>query len=292
MRIALIAKPRDETVIQELQVGVEMLRENGHEVMPRLTFDPSDAFRFAREATDEGVDLVIAGGGDGTVNDVVNGMYAAGAAMPKLGIVPLGTANDFARGLGIPGTIADALDVALNGNAVEIDVASVNDRCFVNVSTGGFGPDITDSASSKSKARFGKFAYLFSAVKKLTELEPLHAVFETKGRVLYEGPFFFYAVGNARLTGGGTPVTPHADYSDERLDLVIVTGRSKRDFLTLLPNLRAGNHAEDPDVFYMKTSEVRVRPLEAFAVNADGEAVEGPEFLYGVKERTITVMRK
>lgn len=279
-------------VIKELQAGVEALRESGHEVTPRLTFDPSDTFRFAREAAGDGVDLVIAGGGDGTVNDVVNGMYAAGPAMPKLGIIPLGTANDFARGLNIPETIAEALAVAVYGDAVEIDVASVNDRCFVNVSTGGFGPDITESASSKSKERFGKFAYLFSAVKKLTELEPFYAVFETKDRVLYEGPFFFYAVGNARLTGGGTPVTPHADYSDERLDLVIATGRKKRAFVTLLPNLRAGNHADDPDVLYLKTSEVRVRARAAFAVNADGEPIEGAEFLYGVKERSLTVMRR
>lgn len=291
MRIALIAKPRDESTTSELRAGVEALRSAGHEVAPHLTFDPSDAFRFARDAADGGVDLVIAAGGDGTINDVVNGMHAVAARMPRLGIVPLGTANDFARGLNLPDEIAEALEVAVNGEAVAIDVASVNGRCFVNVSTGGFGPDITESASSNAKRRFGKLAYFFTAVKKLTKLEPFHAVFETTDRVLYDGPFFFYAVGNARQTGGGTPVTPRADYRDERLDLAIVTGHSRRDFLSLLPDLRAGRHPEDPDVLYLKTSELWVRARDPFAVNADGEPIAGREFWYGVKEKTLTVMR-
>jgi diacylglycerol kinase (ATP) len=291
LRIALIAKPVDASVIKELRAAVASLRAAGHRVRPRLTFDAGDATRFAHAATRAGADLVIAAGGDGTINDVVNGMFAARASMPRLGIVPLGTANDFAHGLAIPGTIEEAFTVAVSGEAAEIDVASINDRCFVNVSTGGFGPDITDAASAKSKQRFGKLAYLFSALKKIAELEPMHAVFETKDRVVYDGPFFFYAVGNARHTGGGTPVTPHADYNDERLDVVIVTGRKRRDFLTLLPDLRAGRHADDPDVLYFKTGSLRVRATQEFAVNADGEPVTGPEYRYELMDRTITVMR-
>jgi diacylglycerol kinase (ATP) len=292
LRIALIAKPVDASVIKELRAAVELLRETGHEVRPRLTFDAGDATRYARAATNAGAELVIAAGGDGTINDVVNGMFAARATMPRLGIVPLGTANDFAHGLNIPDTIAEAFTVAVSGEAAKIDVALVNDKCFVNVSTGGFGPDITDAASAKSKQRFGKLAYLFSAVKKIADLEPMHAVFETKDRVVYDGPFFFYAVGNARHTGGGTPVTPHADYNDDRLDVVVVTGRKRRDFLTLLPDLRAGRHPDDPDVLYFRTSSLHVRAKQEFAVNADGEPIDGREFSYGLMDRTLTVMRR
>ena len=291
LRIALIAKPTDASVIKELRAGVESLREAGHQVRPRLTFDATDATRYARAATIAGAELVIAAGGDGTINDVVNGMFAAETAMPRLGIVPLGTANDFARGLNIPDAVAEAIEVAVGGEVAEIDVASVNDRCFVNVSTGGFGPDITDAASAKAKRRYGKLAYLFTAVRKLADLEPAHALFETNGRVLYDGPFFFYAVGNARHTGGGTPVTPCADYSDERLDVVIVTGRKRRDFLTLLPDLRAGKHTDDPDVLYTKTSALRVQARDEFAVNADGEPIRAREYRYGLKNKQLTVMR-
>ena len=89
----------------------------------------------------------------------------------------------------------------------------------------------------------------------------------------------------------GTPVTPHADYSDERLDVVIVTGRKRRDFLTLLPDLRAGKHTDDPDVIYTKTSFLRIQAKQEFAVNADGEPVTGPVYRYAVMDRTIAVMR-
>ena len=291
MRIALIAKPTDAKVVKELRAGVEGLRQARHEVIPRLTFDRYDALRFARIAARRGADLIIAAGGDGTVNEVVNGIARAHTRPPRLGIIPLGTANDFAKGLQIPLTVAEAFEVALHGHAAEVDVATVNNRCFVNVSTGGFGPDITEEASSKAKKRFGKFAYLFTAVRKLTNLEPARAVFEADERVLYKGPFFFFAVGNARQTGGGTPVTPHADYSDARLDLAVVTGAKRRDFLTLLPDLRAGNHTDDPDVLYVKAKALKVRASDEFAVNADGEPVRGREFNYGLLDEPITVMR-
>lgn len=291
MEIALIANAKKPDAAKELRSAVQQLRDEGHRVHARLTFEAADAIRFARLATRRKVDLVIAAGGDGTVNEVVNGMIAAGMQRPRLGIVPLGTANDFAKGLQIPLDIHEAMAVALRGVAAEVDVAAVNERCFVNVSTGGFGPEITEAVSAKAKRLFGKLAYLFSAVRQLAQLEPAHAVFESDGRVVYEGPFFFFAVGNARHTGGGTPVTPHADYSDAQLDVVIVTGNKRKDFLTLLPDIRAGKHIDDSDVLCCKTHALHVRALDSFAVNADGEPMQGPDFLYRVLDQTITVMR-
>jgi lipid kinase YegS len=292
LQIALIAKPKDPSTIKELRDAVKWLRSQGHTVHPRLTFDGDDAIRLARLATRRGVDLVIAAGGDGTVNEVVNGIARTKAERkPSLAIVPLGTANDFAKGLQLPPTVREAVEIAVHGTAVDVDVALVNGRCFVNVSTGGFGPDITEESSSKAKARFGKLAYLFTAVRKLASLQPMHAVFETDAGVLYEGPFFFFAVGNARHTGGGTPVTPMADYSDAQLDLAIVTGDKRRNFLSLLPDLRSGKHPDDADVLYVKTREVRVRALDKFAVNADGEPLEGTKFHYKLLGQRVNVMR-
>lgn len=291
VEIALIANAKKPGAAQELRVAVHALRDQGHRVHARLTFEATDAIRFARLATRRRVDLVIAAGGDGTVNEVVNGMMAARLPRPRLGVVPLGTANDFAKGLQIPLDIHEAMAVALQGSAVEVDVAAVNERCFVNVSTGGFGPEITEAVSAKAKRLFGKLAYLFSAVRQLAQLEPAHAVFESEGRTVYEGPFFFFAVGNARHTGGGTPVTPRADYSDAQLDVVIVTGNKRRNFLTLLPDIRAGEHMRDPDVLYLQSANLHIRPIDSFAVNADGEPIDGPDFAYRVLAETISVMR-
>lgn len=291
VKIAVIGKCKDAALLAELREAVNGLRAAGHQVVPRLTFDRADAARFARTAALRHADLVIVAGGDGTVNEVVNGMARCGAVLPRLAVIPLGTANDFAKGLQIPDSIAEALSVALNGEAAQVDVAEVNGRCFVNVSTGGFGPDITESASSESKKRFGKFAYLFSALHRLARLQSARAIFETDAGILYEGPFFFFAVGNARHTGGGTPVTPRASYNDAKLDLTVVTGDRRRDFLTLLPDLRAGRHLDDPDVLYLKTRQLKVRAVDPFPVNADGEPVRAREFSYRLLERPITVMR-
>jgi lipid kinase YegS len=292
VQIALIAKPKDPAVIKELQRAAKWLRSQGHEVHARLTFDKHDAIRFARLATRKHADLIIAAGGDGTVNEVVNGIARAEAeTKPRLAVVPLGTANDFAKGLQLPNDIDAAIKLAVEGNPVDVDVAQVNQRCFVNVSTGGFGPDITDEASPKAKARFGKMAYLFTAVRKLTQLEPAHATFTTDDGIMYDGPFFFFAVGNARHTGGGTPVTPCADFSDAQLDVALVTGDSKRDFITLLPDLRAGKHTNDPDVLYVKTRKLEVRATADIAVNADGEPLRGKLFDYRMLDLKLRIMR-
>ena len=292
MQIDFIAKPKDGAVHKELRAAVKWLRGQGHTVRPRYTFDPSDAVRMACTATRRGSDLIIAAGGDGTVNEVVNGIARVDTpTRPRLAVVPLGTANDFAKGLMIPTTIREAVELAVRGSEAHVDIAEVNRRCFVNVSTGGFGPDITEESSSKAKARFGKAAYFFTAIRKLAQLEPAHARFETDAGVLYEGPFFFFAVGNARHTGGGTPVTPHADYGDAKLDVAIVTGDKRRDFLTLLPDLRAGKHAEDDDVLYVRARELTVHGANDIAVNADGEPIKGSQFHYRLLDQQITVMR-
>jgi diacylglycerol kinase (ATP) len=291
VKIALITKPSGPAALKELRNAVSDLRTAGHLVRARMTFEENDAARFARAAARSGADLVIAAGGDGTINQVVNGLIRSAPPHPRLAIVPLGTANDFAKGLQIPPSVHDAMRTAIKGEGVQVDVAAVNKRCFINVSTGGFGPDITEEASSKAKHRFGKLAYLFTAVRKLSHLEPFHAVFEADGKVVYEGPFFFFAVGNARHTGGGTPVTPHAHYADQQLDLAVFTGDKRRDFLTLLPDLRAGKHPQDADVLYLKAKDIRVRALDEFAVNADGEPLRGNQLHYRLLHRRLTVVR-
>ena len=291
MRISIIAKPSSPESLKQLRESVADLRAAGHQVRPRMTFDENDATRFATQAARKGADVIIAAGGDGTINQVVNGIVQAGAPHPKLAVVPLGTANDFAKGLSIPEDVKAAVALAASGHAVAVDIAAVNDRYFINVSTGGFGPDITEESSTKLKRRFGKLAYLFTAMRKITHLEPYRAEFEADGKIVYDGPFFFYAVGNARQTGGGTPVTPHADFSDAQLDLAVFAGDKRRDFLALLPELRAGNHPHDADVVYLKARDIRVRGEQDFAVNADGEPLKGNEFTYRLLGDRICVMK-
>lgn len=290
LRIALVVRPRGEDPrLNELRAAVERLRACGHEVRPRLTYEGGDARRFAWAAAKRGYDLVLAAGGDGTVNEVVNGI-ARSPWQPRLGIIPVGTANDFAAGLGLPSSVAEAVDVAVHGRPRVVDAARVNRRYFVNVSTGGFGAEATGAASQRAKRKWGPFAYMITGTRQFLGMKKRRARFVADGQVVHDGEYTVFAVGNARRTGGGTLLTPLARQSDGKLDIMIVPGLSRMDFLALMPDLRAGTHIESPDVLYARAAELIVDGDRPTRVNADGEAVRARRFRYVICARPLSVM--
>lgn len=291
MRIGLVIRPREGMEgLEELRGQVEELRRRGHEVWPRLTFEEGDAVRMARAAARAGADLVVAAGGDGTINQVVNGLMEVEDWEGRLGVVPLGTANDFAAGLEIPDAIAEAMEVAVGERSVVVDVARVNDRHFVNVSTGGFGATATEEAPAEAKRLLGPWAYLITGVKKFSELRASEARFRAPDGPSYEGEVMLFAVGNAKQTGGGNMLTPRAEFGDGKLDVVIVPGMTRLDFAALLPELRVGTHVDNPAVLYFQTPELLVESEEPLSVNADGEPMRGTRFDYRLADRPLKVM--
>jgi YegS/Rv2252/BmrU family lipid kinase len=205
-------------------------------------------------------------------------------------VIPLGTANDLANTLGVPAEIPAALDAALGGHAQEVDVARVNGRCFLNVSTGGFGAEATDETSSEAKHALGTFAYVITAAKMFVRLEPTPARF-IAGEALYEGPFLLFAVGNWTQTGGGNVITPEADPADGMLDLCIVTELPRMRFLALLPNLHAGQHLDHEAVRYHRVPRLLVESSERITVNADGESLHGKRFHYEISPHRLLLVR-
>lgn len=289
-RIALVVRPpADEDRLEQLRVAVTGLRERGHRVRTYVTFEAGDASRFARLAARRGYEVVVAAGGDGTVNEVVNGL-ARLKRPARLAVVPLGTANDFAAGVHIPLDVGAALDLAVSGMAIDVDVPQLNGRYFINVSTGGFGAEATKAAPRAVKRWLGPAAYFLSGARRLLRMEPCHARFEVDGRQVYDGPFVFFAVGNARRTGGGTQVTPHADVEDGKLDVMIMGDVSRLRLIALLPKLRAGTHLDSPDVSYLRANEIRVEARSPLSVNADGESVKATSFHYTVGHRRLQLM--
>lgn len=236
---------------------------------------------------------MVAAGGDGTVNQVVNGIQAAldeGAARaPGLGIVPLGTGNDLACSLEIPAGVGESLAVAVEGRGRGVDVARVNDLYFLNASSGGIGAEATDEASAEAKRTFGALAYLVTGVRKFVSLRPSRGRFATSG-TLYEGSFTLFAVGNSERTGGGNRLTPRADLSDGLLDVCIVKEVSRVELAGLLPALRAGEHLDHPAVIYGQVKRLTVEAENELAVNADGEPMRGRQFAYAVVDRRLEIM--
>lgn len=300
VQIALIINPNNAEAVEALRTGVQRLRDEGHVVHPRVTFEQGDAHRFAWKSAEYGADLVVACGGDGTINEVVNGLYewiadreatTPDAALPKLGIVPLGTGNDLAGGLGIRGGDPEgALMDAAGGQEYTVDVARVNGRYFLNVSTGGMGAEATDDASTELKRVLGPIAYLVTGVKKFVQLKESNARFEADGAVVYEGGFLIFAVGNGWRTGGGNWVTAAADPSDCLLDVCIVQAMSHLDVVRVAPLVRAGKHVAHDKVTYRKVRSLVVESPEEMTVNADGEPMSGRRFEYAIGSHRLTLM--
>lgn len=296
VRISLIVNTADAGELEQLRGEVSRLRREGHVVLPRVTFEAGDARRFAAEAAADGWELVIAAGGDGTLNEAANGLHARLAAgggeasrLPRLGIIPLGTGNDLAAALELPTEVPEAMRAAVSGRVVEVDVGMVGDRCFLNVSTGGFGAEATEEAPPEVKRALGPLAYVVTGVKKFVGLEPLEARFTAGDEVIADGRFLLFAVGNCRRTGGGNWLTPEADLTDGLLDLCLVREMSRVEFLRLLPDLRAGNHVDNPNVIYRQLPEITVDSEAELSVNADGEPLSGRRFAYRVSEHRLRV---
>ncbi len=290
MQIGVIVRPREGMEgLEEIRESVRRLRAEGHEVRPQLTFEEGDATRFARSAADGGADVVIAAGGDGTVNEVVNGLMAGGAAT-RLAIVPMGTANDFALGMDVPQAVSEAFSVAVSGSRREVDVARLNERYFVNVSTGGFGATATEETPSDAKRLLGPWAYVITGVRKFSSLRPSHVTFDTPEERAFEGEVMLFAVGNAKRTGGGSMLTPRAEFRDGKLDVMIVPAMARMDFVALLPDLRAGTHVDNPSVLYFRTTALEVSSDEDLSVNVDGEPIRGTHFRYSLADSPLTLM--
>jgi lipid kinase YegS len=269
----------------ELRQMVSWVRQRGHAVDVRVTWDAGEGEWLTAQAADRGTDVVIACGGDGTLNEVVNGLD--GRDIP-LGVVPLGTANDFARQTGIPEDADHAMDVILRRKPVRIDTASMNGRRFLNVSTGGMGAEATAETPADFKASLGPLAYAITAIRKLAGDQVRHASFASAGFEL-DVDFLAFAVGSARVTGGGTIMTPDASVTDGLLDLCVVEAMSRRDFARLSLRIKDGEHVGLPGVHYAQLPWLKVTGTQPLSVNLDGEGLEAQVCDYRARRADLLV---
>jgi len=208
---------------EELREAVGALRKEGIELFVRVTWEYGDALRYVAEAVALGCDTVIAGGGDGTINEVAGALAQLEGPRPILGIVPLGTANDFATACNIPLAPEQALLLAIKGRAEAIDLAQVNDKhFFINMATGGFGTRITTETPEKLKAALGGVSYFIHGLLRLDTLKADRC--EIKGPDFsWEGDALVIGIGNGRQAGGGQQICPEALINDGLLQLRLLT---------------------------------------------------------------------
>ena len=211
----------------DVRAAVGRLRQEGHVAQVRVTWEPGDAQRLTAEAVAQAgggcIDCIVAGGGDGTINEVFAAAYAAGLpAGCSLGILPLGTANDFADAAGVP--VQDplaALQLAASAAPQLIDIGLLNDKPFVNLVSGGFGSRVTVETDPELKKRLGGVAYVLTGISRFAELSANGGRFRADG-FSWQGRFVAVAIGNGRQAGGGVPLCPDALVDDGLLDLTIL----------------------------------------------------------------------
>ena len=270
----------------ELRHIVSWVRRRGHAADVRVTWEAGDGIHLTADAADRGTDVVIACGGDGTLNEVVNGLDGRDVS---LGVVPFGTANDFARQTGIPEDADHAMDVILRRKPVRIDTASMNGRRFVNVSTGGVGAEATAETPADFKASLGPLAYAITAVRKLAGDDAARRASFTSAGFSLDTEFLAFAVGSARATGGGTLMTPDASVTDGLLDLCVIESMSRRDFARLAVQVKRGEHLGLPGVHYAQLPWLKVSGTEPLTINLDGESVQAQVCDYRARRADLLV---
>lgn len=288
-RVRVIVNPSSgrEQAAAHVDLLSARLRERFGSVEIVLTKGDGDAERAARAAVEEGCDTVFVAGGDGTLNEALNGIASAGGLdRTKIGILPLGTGNDFATALGIPTDIPDAIDVLLRERVVPVDVGTVNGRSFVNISGGGFIAEVSQAVTPELKTIAGRFAYLLGGAQALLEYEPVRATVslepggERVGLRLYA-----FAVCNSRLIGGGRPIAPAAFIDDGLLDVCLIEGMTALEFVALGRKVAAGDHVSDPRVRYYQASIALIELDREIPINTDGELLTAIRCEYTVAPR-------
>ena len=267
---------------------------DGYELDWVETGGPGDAGEAAREWP-EG--LLIVAGGDGTINDAVNGLGKAG--FPEgvtLGILPAGTGNDLAATLRIPDDPDEAEDVIREGRVRTLDVARVRsegieERFFINVATGGLGAEISDANEGEFKKRWGKLSYLRASLEVAKDFDVRELDLYLDGE-LYRTRAVNVVVGNCRFAGGGWLAAPRANPEDGLLDVVIIEKLGLTDLLQLAPaSMTRSDYLDREGVFSARAEEIRVETQPTGLVfTADGEVVGDEPATFSVVPRALKVI--
>ena len=275
----------------EIKEAVKYVRSQGINLRVRVPWNKKDKLRVVREALDAGAKRVIAGGGDGTINAVVNALVGKGKKKPRatLGVLPLGTANDFAHGLGLPvKDLKRCLEIACTARAKKTDVGRANSSSFINVTSGGFGSEITATTPVEMKKALGGGAYTIMGMIKAFKLKPYEGRLLVPGEKPIAGNMLVMAVGNNRLAGGGFEVAPKARLDDGLLDLAIVS-KGEGSLKRLKSELETPDNPDNQFVHYWQLPEFTIETDKDVHFNLDGEPTLQNKLKFSVLRRHLGV---
>lgn len=280
---------------EPLRAAVAAMRGRGVQLGVRVTWEQGDAERHVFEAIADGVDTIVVAGGDGTLSEVATALAHRDAAaddLPSIGLLPLGTANDFAAAAQIPLQALAALELIHAHAAQAIDLLRIStaedDHWCANLASGGFGTEVTVETSEGLKSLLGGLAYVLTGIAKLGRIEPIQARISGPGcagsefagsEFAWDGGFIALGLGNGRQAGGGQTLCPDALIDDGLLDLTVVPEMQGEVAATLGTIVTEGKQAAlDRVATRVQLPWVAIDAPQPFTLNLDGEPVESTHF--------------
>jgi diacylglycerol kinase (ATP) len=249
---------------------LQKFEQAGYETSCHATTCEGDAIQAAKVAGERGFDLIVAAGGDGTINEVVNGI-AELVERPQLAVIPVGTTNDFARAIGIPlNNVIQAVEVILNGEPQKIDIGRVNDHYFINIAGGGRLTELTYEVPSKLKTMVGQLAYYLKGMEMLPSIRPSEVEIEYDGK-LFQGEIMLFLVSLTNSVGGFEKLAPDSKLNDGMFDLLILKKANLAEFIRVASLALRGEHINDEHIIYTKANRVKVTNNDKMQLNLDGE---------------------
>lgn len=279
MRGIFIINPSSGKQINQakaIQAATELLRDGiVEEITVFYTKGKDDAKNRTIQACKENYDFIVAAGGDGTVNEVVAGLYISGSKIP-MAIMPCGTSNDFATSVGISPTVLGLYSLVKEFNIVPTDIGRFNDEdYFLNVAAGGVLSDVAHSVSVESKTLLGKTAYITSGLKTIAEkgFKTTRLLFEIDG-VKEEIDVYFFVIANSKSVGGFSRICYDAKINDGYMDLCIVKSLDLLSAVPVFTSILDGTHMNNKNVDYRHVRDVKIFAVSedtVFHLDCDGE---------------------
>ncbi len=292
-RAALIVNTRSRSGERTFFEALDRLQEMG--VSLGATYAIRDPARLSETVIDvlgdgSGYGMLILGGGDGSVSSVVDFLAHHDVV---LGLLPLGTANDFARTLGIPADVQGACDAIANGKVVDVDLGLAGGNYYVNVASAGLSVGVTQALSPWMKRRVGALAYPMAAVKAFLKHEPFSARLtfpEGDHEPVEHDRLLQVAVGNGRFYGGGMVVAPGSGIDDRSLDVYAIELGRHRDMFGVARYLKSGDFIRSEGVSQYRTPSVRLETEPSMPVNIDGEVVTATPQDFSIAQNALKVL--
>lgn len=280
MKVKFIYNPYsgENLILSKLDKVISLHQEAGYTIVPYRITAGEDVGVALNDIKDGNYKYILIAGGDGTVDSVVNAMAKSGISLP-IGILPVGTANDFSKFLGMPSDVEEACKQILSSEVKSVDLGSINYKYFVNVASTGLFTDVSQKTDVNLKNTIGKLAYYLKGLEELPNFRKLHVNILSK-EVEFDGEMYLLLVFNG-ATAGNFNLATRADACDGLLDIIMFKAVQIYELLPLFIKVLKGEHLDSNKVLYFKTDYLKVECHEDIVTDIDGE--KGPDFPLEIK---------